>query len=129
MKRRGNMRVTRGLYLGAAMLALALAMATSPAQLQAQTTPPARSVGAAEIGGIVTGPTGPEAGVWVIAETTDLPTKYAKIVVSDDQGRYMIPELPKAKYKVWVRGYGLIDSAKVDGEPGKLTNLTAVKAP
>jgi hypothetical protein len=123
------MRMTRGLYLGAAMLALALAMATSPAQLKAQTTPPGLSVGAAEIGGIVTGPTGPEAGVWVIAETTDLPTKYAKIVVTDDQGRYMIPELPKAKYKVWVRGYGLIDSAKVDGEPGKLTNLTAVKAP
>src|SRR5262245_51107670 len=100
--RRGNMRITRGLYLGAAMLALALATATSPAQLQAQTTPPGLSVGTAEIGGIVTGPAGPEAGVWVIAETTDLPTKYAKIVVTDDQGRYMIPELPKAKYKVWV---------------------------
>ena len=57
--------------------------------------------------------------MWVIAETTDLPTKFAKIVVTDDQGRYLIPELPKAKYKVWVRGYGLVDSAKVDGEPGK----------
>ena len=123
------MRLSRGLYLSAAMLALALAMATSPAQLRAQTTPSGLSVGAAEIGGIVTGPAGPEAGVWVIAETTDLPTKYAKIVVTDDQGRYMIPELPKAKYKVWVRGYGLIDSAKVDGEPGRLINLTAVKAP
>ena len=78
---------------------------------------------------MVTGPAGPEAGVWVIAETTDLPTKYAKIVVTDDQGRYMIPELPKARYKVWVRGYGLVDSAKVDGEPGRLINLTAVKAP
>ena len=69
------------------------------------------------IGGVVTGPNGPEAGVWVIAETTDLPTKFAKIVVTDDQGRYLIPELPKAKYKVWVRGYGLVDSPKVDGEP------------
>ena len=67
--------------------------------------------------------------MWVIAETTDLPTKFAKVVVTDDQGRYVIPELPNAKYKVWVRGYGLVDSAKVDGEPGKTLNLTAVKAP
>src|SRR5258705_11387868 len=129
MKRRGNMRMTRGLYLGAAMLALALATATSPAQLRAQTTPPGLSVGAAEIGGIVTGPAGPEAGVWVIAETTDLPTKYAKIVVTDDQRRYLLPDLPKAKYKVWVRGYGLVDSPKVDAEPGKLLDLKAVIAP
>jgi len=129
MTRRGNMRMTRGLYLGAAMLALALAMATSPAQLQAQTSPSGFTIGAAEIGGIVAGPDGPEAGVWVIAETTDLPTKFAKIVVTDDQGSYVIPELPKAKYKVWVRGYGLVDSQKVDSQPGRLLNLTAVKAP
>jgi len=121
------MRTTRGLYLGAAMLALA--MATPSAQLMAQTTPAGLSIGTAEIGGVVTGPAGPESGVWVIAETTDLPTKYAKIVVTDDQGRYMIPELPKAKYKVWVRGYGLIDSPKVDSEPGRLLNLRATPAP
>jgi hypothetical protein len=46
-----------------------------------------------------------------------------------DQGRYVIPDLPKAKYKIWVRGYGLVDSAKVDGEPGNVLNLTAVRAP
>ena len=73
---------------------------------------------------MVTGANGPEAGVWVIAETTDLPTRYAKMVVTDDQGRYVVPDLPKAKYKVWVRGYGLVDSPKVDGEPGKQLNLT-----
>src|SRR5262245_42221302 len=95
----GNMRMSRGLYLSAAMLAITLALAGPSTPINAQ-TPPALSVGAAEIGGAVTGPAGPEAGVWVIAETTDLPTKYAKIVVTDDQGRYMIPELPKAKYKV-----------------------------
>ena len=67
--------------------------------------------------------------MWVIAETTDLPTRYAKMVVTDDQGRYVVPDLPKAKYKVWVRGYGLVDSAKVDGEPGKQLNLRAVPAP
>src|SRR5215510_5029608 len=122
------MRMTRGLYLSAAMLAITLALAGPSTQINAQTSP-ALSVGAAEIGGIVTGPAGPEAGVWVIAETTELPTKYTKIVVTDNQGRYMIPELPKAKYKVWVRGYGLIDSTKVDSEPGRLINLTAVKAP
>src|SRR5690348_16139639 len=125
MTRRGNMRMTRGLYLSAAMLAITLALAGPSTQINAQ-TPPALSVGVAEIGGVVTGPAGPEAGVWVIAETTDLPTKYAKIVVTDDQGRYMIPELPKAKYKVWVRGYGLVDSQKVDAEPGRPLNLTAV---
>ena len=71
-----------------------------------------RNVKADEIGGVVTGAKGPEAGVWVIAETTDLPTKYVRIVVTDDQGRYLIPDLPKANYDVWVRGYGLVDSAR-----------------
>ncbi|MEJ0074909.1 MAG: carboxypeptidase-like regulatory domain-containing protein [Alphaproteobacteria bacterium] len=89
----------------------------------------AQTVGATDLGGTVTGAGGPEAGVWVIAETTDLPTKYSKTVVTDDQGRYLIPDLPKAKYKVWVRGYGLVDSAKADGEPGKTLDLKAVKAP
>ena len=87
------------------------------------------NIGANDLGGVVTGSNGPEAGVWVIAETTDLPTKFAKVVVTDDQGRYVIPELPKAKYKVWVRGYGLVDSAKVDTEPGKTLDLKAVAAP
>jgi hypothetical protein len=31
-----------------------------------------------DIGGTVTSAKGPEAGVWVIAETTDLPTKFAR---------------------------------------------------
>jgi hypothetical protein len=101
-----------------------------PAPVNAQQNDTAQvTVGSDDIGGIVRGPVGPEAGVWVIAETTDLPTKFAKIVVTDDQGRYLIPVLPKAKYKVWVRGYGLVDSPKVDSEPGKLLNLTAVAAP
>src|SRR5215216_2591856 len=70
-----------------------------------------------DIGGVVNGPSGPEAGVWVIAETIDLATKYAKVVVTDDQGRYVIPDLPSANYEVWVRGYGLVDSAKVRAKP------------
>src|SRR5687767_15799948 len=74
------------------------------------------SVDADDLGGVVTGPKGPEAGVWVIAETTDLPTKFGKIVVTDDRGRYLLPDLPKANYSVWVRGYGLVDSAKVQAD-------------
>ena len=81
------------------------------------------------ISGVVTGAKGPEAGVWVIAETENTPTRFIKIVVTDDQGRYLLPELPKQKYKVWVRGYGLIDSKGVEAEPGKTVNLTAVPAP
>jgi hypothetical protein len=77
------------------------ALVAAPAQLTAQT---AVAIDNDDIGGVVTGPSGPEAGVWVIAETKDLPTRYAKMVVTDDQGRYVVPDLPKGKYKVWVRG-------------------------
>jgi len=82
-----------------------------------------------DIGGVVTGPNGPEAGVWVIAETRDLEVRYVKTVVTDDRGRYVVPDLPKAKFSVWARGYGLVDSPKVTSEPGKLVNLTAKPAP
>src|ERR1700751_6007439 len=51
-----------------------------------------------DIGGVVTSSKAPEAGVWVIAETHDLPVRFIKIVVTDDRGRYLIPELPKATY-------------------------------
>ncbi|MEA2823556.1 MAG: hypothetical protein QOF03_38, partial [Alphaproteobacteria bacterium] len=82
-----------------------------------------------EIGGVVTGAKGPEAGVWVIAETKDLPTKFVKIVVTDDQGRFLIPGLPKANYDVWVRGYGLVDSPKTKSAIGKSVALKSVVAP
>src|ERR1700690_2314248 len=86
-------------------------------------------VAADSIGGKVTGANGPEVGVWVIAETTDLPTKFAKMVVTNDQGQFVIPQLPAAKYKIWARGYGLIDSDKQDVVPGKTIDLTAKPAP
>jgi hypothetical protein len=89
----------------------------------------AQQIDSNDIGGVVTGPKGPEAGVWVITETSDLPTKFARIVVTDDRGRYMVPDLPKANYTVWVRGYGLVDSPKVQATPGKMVNLKAVAAP
>jgi hypothetical protein len=94
-----------------------------------QATGEAVRIDSDDLGGVVMGPRGPEAGVWVIAETRDLPTKFVKIVVTDDAGRYVMPDLPKATYSVWVRGYGLVDSAKVPTMPGKILNLTAVVAP
>ncbi len=111
-----------------AIVAAAL-FAAGQARLDAQpAVDPALRIGATDLGGVVTGANGPEAGVWVIAETTELPTKFAKIVVTDDRGRYVLPELPKASYSVWVRGYGLVDSPKVRTAPGKILNLTAVPA-
>src|SRR5688500_3750372 len=74
------------------------------------------AINSGHITGVVTGARGPEAGVWVIAETSDLPTKFAKIVVTDGQGRYLLPDLPSANYDVWVRGYGLVDSPKPRAE-------------
>ena len=103
-------------------LALATLLIAAPALAQL-------SVGPGEIGGVVSGPNGPEAGVWVIAETADLPTKFARIVVTDDRGRYLVPDLPKAAYSVWVRGYGLVDSSKQRVEPGRTVDLAAVPAP
>jgi len=82
-----------------------------------------------DIGGVVTTSKGPEAGVWVVAETKELPTGFIRVVVTDDRGRYVVPDLPKATYQVFVRGYGLVDSPKVQATPGKQLNLTAVIAP
>ncbi|HEX9867332.1 MAG TPA: carboxypeptidase-like regulatory domain-containing protein, partial [Candidatus Tectomicrobia bacterium] len=124
------MRTTRPLSECLVAVGIAVILALWPDRPRAQQSPDAAiRIGATDLGGVVTGPDGPEAGVWVIAETTDLPTKFAKIVVTDDQGRYVMPDLPKATYHVWVRGYGLIDSPKVQAEPGKLLNLQAVVAP
>lgn len=87
------------------------------------------AVGDDGLGGRVTGADGPEAGVWVIAETHDLPTRYAKMVVTDEEGRYLIPGLPDATYDLWVRGYGLVDSPKQEARPGDNLDLKAVEAP
>ncbi len=82
-----------------------------------------------DIGGVVTSENGPEAAVWVIAETDELPTDFIRSVVTDDQGRYVLPDLPEANYSVWVRGYGLVDSPKVQASPGTHLDLTGVVAP
>ena len=82
-----------------------------------------------DITGTITSSNGSEEGVWVIAETTDLPTKFIKSVVTGDGGRYLIPDLPEASYKVWVRGYGLLDSAGVTVAPGATVDIRATVAP
>jgi hypothetical protein len=134
------------LSLLASTAAVALAFSISPSHAQgkmqpqakpaAQTAAPAASAASSsvaidndDIGGVVTGPNGPEAGVWVVAETHDLPTHFIRIVVTDDQGRYVVPDLPKANYDVWVRGYGLVDSPKVKSAPGSHLDLKAIAAP
>jgi hypothetical protein len=123
------MRTTRGLYIGMVALGIAVLLAASSLRLSAQQTIGTVRIDDDDIGGVVTSAHGPEAGVWVIAETSDLPTKFARIVVTDDGGRYVMPDLPKANYSVWVRGYGLVDSPRVQTAPGKIVNLQAVVAP
>ena len=112
------------------LITISVTLVTSLVGLNAQqTTGEVASISNEDIAGVVTSSKGPEAGVWVIAETSDLPTKFVKIVVTDDQGRYVLPQLPKANYKVWVRGYGLVDSQPLQATPGRILNLKGVAAP
>jgi hypothetical protein len=122
------MLIDRIARTGILAFALSALVSSAPHTALAQTNTDI-SIGAADIGGRVSGPNGPEAGVWVIAETTELPTKFAKSVVTDDQGRFVIPELPAATYKIWSRGYGLVDSDKQDVRPGQIVNIAAKSAP
>ena len=124
------MRTKRVSYTGLLEASIAVFLTIWLASISAcQLTGDAIQIDNDDLGGVVTSEKGPEAGVWVIAETTDLPTKFVKIVVTDDQGHYVVPDLPAANYDVWVRGYGLVDSPKVQTAPGKILNLTAVEAP
>jgi hypothetical protein len=111
--------------LGVGALVASLVMVTAGQQSNAG----APAIDNDDIGGVVTGARGPEAGVFVIAETRATPTRLIKSVVTDDRGRFLIPDLPRAEYDVWVRGYGLVDSPKTKAMPGKIVNLTAVAAP
>jgi hypothetical protein len=86
------------------------------------------SIDADDIAGVVRSVAGTEAGVWIIAETESLGTRFARIVVSDEAGQYVVPDLPAAEYQLWVRGYGLADSAKVTAAPGDHVDFVAVAA-
>ena len=113
--------VVRAASLGI-LLSWILAVSYAPQAQQAV------AIDSDDIGGVVTGPSGPEAGVWVIAETRDLQVRYIKSVVTDERGRYVVPDLPKANYSVWARGYGLVDSPKVTTAPGRIVNILATPA-
>ncbi|HIN11986.1 MAG TPA: carboxypeptidase regulatory-like domain-containing protein, partial [Acidobacteria bacterium] len=86
------------------------------------------AAGEDSITGVVRSASGAEAGVWVIAETDDLETLFRKIVVTNDDGRFLIPDLPEAVYTVWVRGYGLVDSVKAPAHAGDDLALEVVAA-
>src|SRR5215471_18336601 len=124
---------SKGMGFAGSLLGIAVVACAVPTDLRAQQNPmqqvAAPAIDDDDIGGVVTSRFGPEAGVWVIAETKDLGTRFSKIVVTDERGRYVIPDLLKANYRVWVRGYGLVDSEKVEADPGQRLDLTAVTAP
>ena len=120
MRARVNRRVTPALVGGALACSLVWVAAQGGGAV---------AIDGDDIGGVVTSANGPEAGVWVIAETTDLATRLARIVVTDDEGRYVVPDLPDAGYEVFVRGYGLVDSARQDARPGQTLDLVATLAP
>ena len=123
--------MTRGAwYLRVAVVGLGMCLAVTPVRTAAnQASGDAVRIDGDDIGGVVTSAKGPEGGVWVIAQTRALPTMFRKIVVTDEQGRYVLPDLPEATYSLWVRGYGLVDSSPVQATPGAIVNLTAVVAP
>ena len=104
------MKATRVVCGAIAAVACAAVLTVWPARTGArQLSPDTVQVDADDLGGVVTGAKGPEAGVWVIAETTDLPTKFAKIVVTDDRGRYLVArsaegELQRLGSRLWARG-------------------------
>src|SRR4051794_11620197 len=125
-----------GALLGTGAIALAALFVAFPTHAQQR---PAAKAGSSRyvsppgyITGVVQGEKGPEAGVWVIAETKDLQTGLIKIVVTNDQGKFMLPELPGANYKVWVRGYGLVDSTPIEMKPATTAvtlKVTSAKTP
>ena len=115
---------------GVALLALGVSAVRLPGDISAQQPDSASvAIDGDDIGGVVTSANGAEAGVWVIAETKELPTVFRRIVVTDDRGRFLVPDLPKAGYDVWVRGYGLVDSPPAGVTPGQTVALKAIVAP
>src|SRR5437016_9115978 len=89
----------RRVHLQVVAIAFAATIVFSLIGVQSQNAPQATvAIDPDDIGGVVTSSKGPEAGVWVIAETRDTPTRLIKSVVTDDRGRFLIPDLPKGNY-------------------------------
>ena len=114
------MRRTIGLGLAIVMAIVWIAVQRDDALAQENT---------GVITGTVTSGNGPEAGVWVIAETDELETVFRKIVVTNDDGKFLLPELPAVTYDIWVRGYGLLDSTTTPATPDTDLDLSATVAP
>src|SRR5437899_11282674 len=92
------------LLLGVLAIAIVLAWAGSVVTLRAQQAASgAPRIDGDDIGGAVSGPSGPEAGAGVIAATTDLPSRAAGIVVPDDKGHHGAADDPRGMYKGSVR--------------------------
>src|SRR5262245_44396071 len=123
-----DVKTKRLVSLGVVAAAISAFLASWPSQLSSQQGTSV-SIDNDDIGGVVTSTKRPEAGVWVIAETTDLPTRFARMVVTDDKGRYLLPDLPQAHSDTCMRGDGLVDAAQVNATPDKNLNLKAVIAP
>jgi hypothetical protein len=104
----------------AAMLAgLTIAGIAGVATLAAQpalSNPTQATIDNDDIGGTVTSRFGPEGSGSLQRRRISEP-EFAKMVVTDDLGRFVMPDLPKANYQVWVRGYGLVDSPKTSTSP------------
>ncbi|MEO2199165.1 MAG: hypothetical protein ABGY72_24185 [bacterium] len=114
--------------IAAAGLVAVAACGTQAPGTGSEPTPEGVPGDARSISGVVRNGERGEAGVWVIAETDSLPTHFQRIVVTDDQGRFLVPDLPDADYEVWVRGYGLQDSSRVLASPGDQLTLAATDA-
>ena len=85
----------------------ALIWSLAPIAMSAgQSAAAAVAIDSDDIGGLVSSSKGPEAGVWVIAETMDQPTRFAKIVVTDERGRYSYLTFPK---RITASGYVVTD--------------------
>src|SRR2546428_6919255 len=85
-RRSDAMKPKHVVYLGMVAIAIALVWAGSVVTLGAQQAGSgAVAIDADDIGGRATGPNGPEAWVWGIAETTDPPPKVAKLAGTQDQ--------------------------------------------
>lgn len=119
----------RRLGIGIAFLGLLACEAEQPPEPTQRASERVIEIDGDDVAGVVRSTDGPEAGVWVIAETDAFETRFARIVTTDADGAYLVPDLPPATYRVWVRGYGLVDSPSVDATPGERLDLTAVVAP
>src|SRR5262245_25250618 len=86
-------RVLHPGWVGIGVAVFVTASLAGTSARQSSTAGAAVRIDADDVGGVVTSAKGPEGGVWVIAETKDLPTKFVRIVVTDDQGRYLVPDL------------------------------------